>query len=77
VFLIEDISTYSWVDGAIWIADVAELLTHHAHNAPAAKIRHRDAEYMIKDSVAFYGCHKLVVGEKNQSIEMSRRDLRF
>ena len=42
-------STYQFSDGAICDADDEELLTNCTHNAnaPAAKIRHHDAECMI------------------------------
>jgi len=55
--------------------DISVLLTYRTHNAPAANIRHRDAEYMIRNSVAFYAPHRLVV--EIESIEIARSDLRF
>jgi hypothetical protein len=49
--------TYQLSDGAICNANGEELLTNCTHNAnaPAAKIRHHDAECIVRDSHAFYG----------------------
>jgi hypothetical protein len=56
-------------------ADISVLHTYWTNNAPAANIRHRNAEYMIRNSVAFYAPHRLVV--EIEGIEISRSDLRF
>jgi len=54
--------TYQLSDGAICNAD-GELLTNCTQNsnAPAAKIRHHDAECIVRDSDAFYGCHRTLL----------------
>jgi hypothetical protein len=75
IFFLEVMPTNQLSDGAICNADGEELLTHCTHNAnaPAAKIRHHDAECIVRDSDAFYDCHRTL---KIKTFEMQRRDLR-
>ena len=62
IFFLEVMPTYQLSDGAICNAD-GELLTNCTQNsnAPAAKIRHHDAECIVRDSDAFYGCHRTLL----------------
>lgn len=46
---------------------VGELLTHRTHNTTAPRDHHRDAEYMIRDLVAFYGGQMLIVESEKKS----------
>jgi hypothetical protein len=69
------VSTHQVLDGGILNA-VGELLTHCTHNATAPRNRHLDTEYMVRDSVAFYGREMLMVeSEKKSSCQVG--DSRF
>jgi hypothetical protein len=46
---------------------VGELLTHRTHNTTAPRDHHRDAEYMIRDLVAFYGGQMLIVEREKKT----------